>query len=111
MHDCTSQICRDATTVMPWYSTGLMGHRWILRLNHMATQSLLILTSERQCLLKYSTKQIASNNTPKSAIEIASQQQGGELEARGLNKLPKNIDQMKNYRRSEAKRIMMCSTQ
>ena len=49
-------------------------------------------------------KAIASSNTPKSAIQIASKQQGGELEARGLNKLPRNVDQMKNYRRSEAKK-------
>ena len=47
-------------------------------------------------------KAIASSNTPKSAIQISSKQQGGDLEARGLNTLPRNIDQMKNYRRSEA---------
>ena len=49
-------------------------------------------------------KAIASSHTPKSAVQVAVRQQGGELDARGLNKLPRNIDQMKNYRRSEAKK-------
>ena len=47
-------------------------------------------------------KAIASSHTPKSAVQIAARQQGGELDARGLNKLPRNADQM-NYPRSEAK--------
>ena len=49
-------------------------------------------------------KAIASSHTPKSAVQIAARQQGGELDARGLNKLPRNADQMKNYRRSGAKK-------
>ena len=49
-------------------------------------------------------KKIASSHRPKSAVQIAAKQQGGELDARGLNKLPRNIDQMKNYRRSETRK-------
>ena len=41
---------------------------------------------------------------PKSTVQVALRQQGGELDAWGLNKLPRNIDQMKNYSRSEAKK-------
>ena len=46
----------------------------------------------------------ASSHTSKSAVQIAAKQQGGELDARGLNKLPRNVDQMKNYRRSDSKK-------
>ena len=49
-------------------------------------------------------KQISSKSTPKSSLETAVHQQGGELHARGLNKLPRNVQQMKNYRRSETKK-------
>lgn len=47
-------------------------------------------------------KALASSYTPKSAVQIAAKQQGGELDARGLNKIPRNVDQM-NYRLSEVK--------
>lgn len=49
-------------------------------------------------------KMVAASHTPKSAVQIAARQQGGELDARGLNKLPRNVDQMKNYRRTETKK-------
>ena len=48
---------------------------------------------------------VAQSSRPKSALQIATQKHGGELEARGLNMLPRNLDQMKNYRRS---RTIMC---
>ena len=49
-------------------------------------------------------KMIAARNTPKAAIHKAVQKQGGEFVARGLNKLPRNSQQMRNYRRSETKK-------
>ena len=49
-------------------------------------------------------KIIASKSTPKPSVEAAVKQQGGEMHARGLNKLPRNVQQMKNYRRSEVKK-------
>ena len=50
-------------------------------------------------------KEIAESNTPKVVMQIATDEQGGgELEAKGLNKLPRNLQQLKNYRRSEQKK-------
>ena len=49
-------------------------------------------------------KEIAERNTPKTVMQIATMEQGGELEAKGLNKLPRNLQQLKNYRRSEQKK-------
>ena len=46
-------------------------------------------------------KAIAASHTPKSALQIATQEQGGELEVKSLNSLPRNIQQLKNYRRSD----------
>lgn len=51
---------------------------------------------------------IAYSHTPKSALQIATQEQGGELQIKGLNVLPRNLQQLKNYRRSE-KKMAMCS--
>lgn len=48
--------------------------------------------------------EIAASNTPKSAVQIAACKQGGELEARGLSMLPRNVQQMINYRRTEHKK-------
>ena len=48
-------------------------------------------------------KEIAAKSTPKSALQIAACKQG-ELEARGFNMLPRNVQQMKNFRRSEHKK-------
>ena len=47
---------------------------------------------------------IASSHTPKSALQIATQEQGGELQIKGLNAIPCNLQQLKNYRRSEKKK-------
>ena len=44
--------------------------------------------------------EIASANKPSSAIRIATEECGGELQARGMSHLPRNLQQMKNYRRS-----------
>lgn len=49
-------------------------------------------------------KEIAVSHTPKAALQVATERQGGELEAKGLNVLPRNLQQMKNYRRSEHKK-------
>jgi hypothetical protein len=49
-------------------------------------------------------KAVAQANRPKSALQIACQQQGGEVAARGLNVLPRNVNQMKNFRRSGIKK-------
>ena len=49
-------------------------------------------------------KMIAARNTPNTAMHKAVQQQGGELMAIGLNKLPRNSQQIRNYRRSETKK-------
>ena len=48
-------------------------------------------------------REIAAKNTPKSALHIATQEQGGEIEMKGLNLVPRNIQQLKNYRRSDKK--------
>ncbi len=55
-------------------------------------------------------KDIAEHNTPKAVMQIATDEQGGELEAKGLNKLPRNLQQLKNYRRCEQKNMGMCYT-
>ena len=49
-------------------------------------------------------KEIAVSHTPRAAVQAAISNQGGELEAKGLNKLPRNTQQMKNYRRTEHKK-------
>ena len=49
-------------------------------------------------------RNIAVKNTPKAAVKIATPSQGGEIEARGFNKLPRNAQEMKNYRRSVRKK-------
>ena len=49
-------------------------------------------------------REIAAKSTPKSALQIATCKQGGELEARGFNMLPRNVQEMKNFRRSEHKK-------
>ena len=47
---------------------------------------------------------VAQANRPKSSLQIASQQQGGEVGARGLSFLLRNIDEMKIMRRSGTKK-------
>jgi hypothetical protein len=49
-------------------------------------------------------REIAERNTPKVVMEIATKEQGGELEARGLSNLPRNLQQLKNYRWGEQKK-------
>lgn len=44
--------------------------------------------------------EIAVSNMPRETIRIATQECGGELEARGMSQLPRNTQQIKNYRRS-----------
>ena len=53
---------------------------------------------------------IASSHKPKSALQITTRERGGEMEVKGLNVLPRNVQQLKNYRRSEKRRIRMCFT-
>ena len=48
-------------------------------------------------------RQIASEHTPTSALQIATEEQGGEL-IKGLNMVPRNVQQLKNYRRSDKKK-------
>ena len=45
-------------------------------------------------------REIASTSKPKDALQIATQECGGELEAKGMQLLPRNIQQIKNYRRT-----------
>ena len=42
--------------------------------------------------------EIAAVYSPTETIQFATKESGGELEATGLQKLPRNIDQIKNYR-------------
>ena len=49
-------------------------------------------------------RNIAANNTPKAAVQIATLLQGGEIEAHGFNKLLRNAREMKNYRQVSEKR-------
>ena len=44
--------------------------------------------------------EIATVSMPTEAIQLATKESGGELEATGLQKLPRNLDQIKNYRRT-----------
>ena len=53
---------------------------------------------------KIEYSEIAASNTPKSAVQLAIHKQGGELEAKGFSKLPRNVQQMKNLRRSGKKK-------
>lgn len=45
-------------------------------------------------------REIAAANTPRQTIRIATKECGGELEAKGISSLPRNTQQIKNYRRS-----------
>lgn len=45
-------------------------------------------------------QEIARTNKPSEALQKATQDGGGELGATGMQKLPRNIQQMKNYRRT-----------
>ena len=49
-------------------------------------------------------RNIAAKNTPKAAVQISTLLQGGEIEARGFNKLLRNAQEMKNYQLSVGKR-------
>ena len=49
---------------------------------------------------KQKHKEIASTSKPTEALFKATQECGGELEAIGMQKLPRNLQQMKNYRRT-----------
>ena len=44
-------------------------------------------------------REIAAKHRPKEAIFLATQQQGGEIQARGMLSLPRNQQQIANYRR------------
>ena len=48
-------------------------------------------------------REIAAKSTPKSALQIATCKQG-ELEARGFNMHPRNVQEMENFHRSEHKK-------
>ena len=45
-------------------------------------------------------REIAAVSMPTEAIQLATKESGGELEATRLQKLPRNLDQIKNYRRT-----------
>ena len=49
---------------------------------------------------KQKHKEIASSYRPTEALYKATQDGGGELEATGMQKLPRNLQQMKNYHRT-----------
>ena len=49
-------------------------------------------------------KELASKNMPKEAVYQATQMQGGEIEAKGMSCLPRNRQQIANYRRVENKK-------
>ena len=49
---------------------------------------------------KKAHKKLASNSMPKDVIYQATQNLGGEVEARGISCLPHNRQQITNYRRS-----------
>ena len=70
--------------------------RWKSRLNLMGMQIQipLYLTSESARQLH---REIATKHKPKDAVFMATQQQGGEIEARGMSPLPRNRQQIANY--------------
>lgn len=45
-------------------------------------------------------KEILASKLPKEALYLATQECGGELEAKGMCAQPRNIQQLRNYRRS-----------
>ena len=49
-------------------------------------------------------KELSSKNKPKEAIFLATQSEGGEVEARGMCSLPRNRQQISNHRRKQHKR-------
>ena len=49
-------------------------------------------------------KELAATNMPKEAVYQATIMQGGEIEAKGMSSLPRNRQQIANYRRVEKKR-------
>ena len=49
-------------------------------------------------------KELAATNMPKEAVYQATLMQGGEIEAKGMSNLPRNRQQIANYRRTVKKR-------
>ena len=45
-------------------------------------------------------REIAAVSAPTEVMQLAIKESGGELEATGLQRLPRNLDQIKNYRRT-----------
>ena len=52
---------------------------------------------------KQRIQELATKSTPKSAVHKLTQEQGGEIEARGSVFLPHNRQQIANFRRSVSK--------
>lgn len=53
---------------------------------------------------KKAHKELASKFMPKEVIFQATQSAGGEIEAKGVATLPRNRQQIANYRRAEGKK-------
>lgn len=45
-------------------------------------------------------KELATSSTPKDVVRTVTKEQGGELEAKGIGFLPRNRQQVANFRRS-----------
>ena len=54
-------------------------------------------------------REIAASNKPKDAMQIVTQECGGEMGAKGMQLLPRNIQQIKNYRRTGNTKDNACS--
>lgn len=53
----------------------------------------------------------ATKHKPKDAVFLATQQQGGEIQVRGMSSLPCNQQQIANYRKGRAQKRSQCSVQ
>ena len=49
-------------------------------------------------------KELSIRNKPKEVIFLATQKEGGEVEARGMSSLPRNRQQISNFRREQHKK-------
>ena len=69
-----------------------------------ATHSLLAPISELLTLQRLATELLPPATLPNRLCRLHHKSKGGELEVKGLNMLPRNLQQLKNYRRSDKKK-------
>ena len=87
---------------MPCFSTCSMDLKCLLRLNPMATRKQNHPFSHNVQNNKR-IKSLATTSTPKRVVHAVTDEKGGELNARGTSFLPRNRQQVANFRRSTSR--------